>query len=126
MAGTIPYMAPELLRGAPANVRSDLYAAGAVLYEMAAGRRLFRECSGTVLISAILEKNPVPPRTYNRRISAGLERIILRALDKEPQRRYQSSRELHNDLARLGTRLPSVAQRGYRLWTLLLDRVLPD
>jgi Tol biopolymer transport system component len=97
--GTIPYMAPEQLRGEPADSRIDLYAAGAVLYEMATGRRVFEE-SGAVLVDAILNREPVPPSAVNPRIPSPLNEAILKALDKEPNRRYQSARELAIDLER--------------------------
>jgi serine/threonine protein kinase len=83
LAGTLPYMAPEQLRGEKADARSDIFAAGAVLYEMASGRRPFPQSHGPPLIDAILNKTPEPPSAVNRRVSLGLETIILKALDKE-------------------------------------------
>src|SRR6185295_7038773 len=94
IAGTLPYMSPEQLRGLPADTRSDVYAAGAVLYEMATSRRPFPQSQHAELIGAILHEPPVPPRTRNRRLSAGLDRVVMKALDKEPLHRYQSAREL--------------------------------
>ena len=99
--GTLPYMAPEQVRGA-VDARVDIYAAGAVLYELATGEGLFPGTSGLELLDAILHRNVVPPRSVNPRISPALERIIVKALDKDPERRYQSARELGVDLARLG------------------------
>lgn len=103
VAGTLPYMAPEQLRGGQTDRRADLYALGAVLYEMATGRKAFHEESAPRLIDAILHEPPVPPRYVNPRISAELERIILKCLDKEPENRYQSARELGIDLRRVRT-----------------------
>jgi tetratricopeptide (TPR) repeat protein/tRNA A-37 threonylcarbamoyl transferase component Bud32 len=100
-AGTLPYMSPEQLRGEPGDARSDIWGAGAVLYEVCTAQRPFPENRSTMLIDAILNKQPAPPRTVNPRISAGLEQIILKALDKEPSRRYQSAREMRVDLERL-------------------------
>src|SRR5580700_6218279 len=94
ISGTVPYMAPEQLRGEAADVRSDIYSAGAVLYEIAAGRRPFPHTQGPQLIGAILYEPPPPPRAVNPQISAGLERGILKALDKSPSLRYQSAAEL--------------------------------
>ena len=102
--GTLPYMAPEQLRGETTDARSDIWSAGAVLYEMATGRRPFPESHGPLLINSILNHEPEPPRKLNREISPGLENVILKALDKDPQHRYQSVRELGIDLERLTTR----------------------
>ena len=99
--GTLPYMAPEQLRGQRADRRTDIYAAGAVLYEMATGKRPHHQTSGPQLISAILE-SPLPvPSSHNPQITAALESIIVKALDKDPDRRYQSARELQIDLDRV-------------------------
>ena len=100
-AGTLPYMAPEQLRGEQVDARSDIYAAGAVLYEMATGQRPFPETQGPRLIDAILNRAPQPPSGLNRRVSPVLENIILKALEKEPENRYQSVKELAVDLRRL-------------------------
>jgi eukaryotic-like serine/threonine-protein kinase len=94
ISGTIPYMSPEQLRGQPADVRCDLYAAGAVLYEMAAGRRAFPQLRAPEIMTAILLRAPEPPSKHNREISPALDAIVLKALDKEPARRYQTAREM--------------------------------
>ena len=75
-AGTLPYMAPEQLQGEPADARSDLWAAGAVLYELATGRRPFPQSSAPMLTDAILRQAAVPPRAVNANLSPELERII--------------------------------------------------
>jgi serine/threonine protein kinase len=93
VSGTVPYMSPEQLRGLPVDARSDLYAVGAVLYEMATGQRPFPQTQGAQLIGAILQP-PSPPRALNGQVSAGLESIILKSLEKDPSQRYQSSGEL--------------------------------
>jgi serine/threonine-protein kinase len=114
--GTLPYMAPEQLRGEKADARSDIWSAGAVLFEMAAGRRPFAESNGPLLINAILNRDPEAPSKLNRQISPGLESVILKALDKDPQHRYQSVRELCIDLERLTTGvspLTSSPSRGF-------------
>ena len=110
VAGTLPYMAPEQLRGEQVDARSDIYATGAVLYEMATGQRPFPETHGPRLTDAILHQAPRLPSGLNRRVSPVLENIILKALDKEPERRYQSAKELLVDLRRLG--VPSTAVRA--------------
>ena len=101
MVGTLPYMAPEQLRGEGADSRSDIWAAGAVLYEMATGQRAFPEANPALLCNAILMKDPEPPSSLNPKVSPGLENVILKALAKEPGHRYQTARELGVDLDRI-------------------------
>jgi serine/threonine-protein kinase len=99
--GTLPYMAPEQLRAEPTDLRTDIWAAGAVIYEMATGRRPFPQAHGPNLIDAILNHEPPPPRTIHHEVTPALESIILKCLDKDPERRYQSARELRVDLVRM-------------------------
>ncbi len=99
--GTLPYMAPEQLRGRPVDARTDLYALGCVLYEMATGQRPFRAELATELSSDILNKTPASPVRLNPDLPAELERIILKCLEKDPENRYQSAKELMVDLRRL-------------------------
>ncbi len=101
IVGTPAYMSPEQLRGDAVDARTDIYALGCVLYEMATGLPVFREELPTRLVEAILHRPPVAPRARNERISPELERIILKCLEKDPARRYQSARELGVDLQRL-------------------------
>jgi len=100
-AGTLPYMPPEQLKGERVDGRADIYTIGAVLYEMSTGHRAFREELASRLIDAILHQPPVPPRALNPRISAELEILILKCLDKDSDRCYQSAKELLVDLHRL-------------------------
>jgi serine/threonine-protein kinase len=101
--GTLPYMAPEQLRGKPVDSRCDIWAAGAVLYEMATGKRAFPEKESIPLMEAILHEQPRPPRELNKEIAPGLESVILKALDKNPEQRYQSAQDLRVDLLRLAS-----------------------
>jgi serine/threonine-protein kinase len=125
VAGSPPYMAPEQLLGEVVDARSDIYGAGAVLYEMVTGRRPFAESHGPRLVDAVLHAPPVPPRDINPRLSPGLEAIVLKCLDKDPARRYQSARELLVDLERLSipvspvTRPEPRAQRNRTAWASL-------
>jgi len=89
--GTLPYMAPEQLLGKKVDQRVDIYAAGAVLYEMATGQRLYPEFSGGSLQHAILNNTPERPRAVNPEISARLEGVILKALEKRPEQRYPTA-----------------------------------
>ena len=91
LAGTFPYMAPELLEGKASSPRSDLWALGIVLYEMAAGRRPFSGENFFQLSTAIL-KQPPPP--LPQQIPPGLRAVIHRCLEKEPARRYQRASEV--------------------------------
>ena len=100
-AGTLPYMSPEQLRGECVDGRADIYTMGAVLYEMSTGRHAFCEQLASRLIDAILHQPVVTPRALNPRISVELETIILKCLDKDADRRYQSAKELLVDLRRL-------------------------
>ena len=99
--GSPPYMAPEQLLGKPVDARADLYAAGACLYELATGKRPHGDKRGAQLTEAILHEAPVAPRTASGSLSPGLEAAILKALDKDPELRYQTARELLVDLERL-------------------------
>ena len=101
VTGTLPYMSPEQLRGELTDQRSDIWSAGAVLYELVTGRRPFPFSQVPRLIDAIMNKPPEMPSGLNPRISPGLEVAILKCLDKDPERRYQSARELRVDLDRL-------------------------
>jgi eukaryotic-like serine/threonine-protein kinase len=101
VSGTLPYMSPEQLRGEMTDQRSDIWAAGAVLYELATGRRPFPSPQVPLLIDSILNKAPDLPSGLNPKIAPGLEVAILKCLDKDPERRYQSARELRVDLDRL-------------------------
>ena len=101
MAGTLPYMAPEQLSGAKVDSRTDIHGAGSVLYEMATGQRPFGDVERSQLVSAILRQPPQPPTALNPRLSPDLARIITKCLEKEPENRYQSAKELAVDLRRL-------------------------
>ncbi len=100
LVGTLPYMAPEQLEGRAVDQRTDIHALGAVLYEMATGRRVFPEESPSQIIQAVLLRKPELPASLGGGVSDGLKRIILRCLEKNPADRYASARELVADLTR--------------------------
>ena len=112
LSGTLPYMAPEQLRGYPTDTRSDTWAAGVVLYEMAAGHRPFAETQLAQLIETILHTSPRPPSTS----SIELKRIISKCLERDPKNRYASAKELASDLQRL-------QPGGSTAWVRTVDRV---
>jgi pimeloyl-ACP methyl ester carboxylesterase len=98
VVGTLPYMAPETLRGEPADPRTDLWALGAVVYEMAVGTPPFQGRTPYELSSAILQQSPKP---LPQGVSQGLQAIIQRCLAKQREARYSSAAELHRDLEAL-------------------------
>jgi serine/threonine protein kinase len=118
LTGTLPYMAPEQLRGESADARTDIWAAGAVLYEMATAHRPFEEKVPTALAGDIIHKAPPPPRRLRSELSPKLEAVILKCLEKEQAKRYQSARELRSDLERLGTGVTPIAARR-PLWPII-------
>lgn len=119
IAGTLAYMAPEQLRGSPLDARSDLYSAGCVLYEIATGRHPVAATTAPLIIDSILNKSPEKPRLLVPEISPGLEYIILKSLERDPARRYQSAKEMAADLRRVSTLTASVpvAAPATRAWS---------
>jgi eukaryotic-like serine/threonine-protein kinase len=118
MAGTVPYMAPEQLLGGEIDARTDIHAAGSVLYEMATGQRPFPG-SGPSLVEEILHKQPVSPLKLNHKLSAGFEAIVAKCLEKDPGLRYQSAREIAVDLQRLTATSSAIVlepRKRRRLW----------
>jgi serine/threonine protein kinase/Flp pilus assembly protein TadD len=99
--GTIAYMSPEQARGEELDARTDLFSFGAVLYEMVAGRMAFPGSSAAVIHDAILNRAPTPLERLNPELSAKLERIINKAIEKDRKMRYQSAAEICADLQRL-------------------------
>jgi non-specific serine/threonine protein kinase len=114
MAGTLPYLAPERLHGGGIDIRTDIYAVGAVLYELASGRRLFGNARGSELWSAILTREPDAPRACNPRIAEPLDAVIRTALAKDPMQRQQSADQLLRDLERLDGTTAQAQPRGQR------------
>jgi eukaryotic-like serine/threonine-protein kinase len=99
--GTVAYMSPEQVRGEALDARSDLFSFGLVLYEMATGRQAFSGNTSGVIFVGILERDPVPPMRIVPDIPIDLERIITKALEKDPKLRYQHASDLRSDLQRL-------------------------
>ncbi len=111
-AGTLPYMAPEQVRGEAIDARTDVYAAGAVMYELATGRPLFPGARGAELVSAILSQTPAKPKAINPQLSDSLEHVILSALSKDRTTRLSSSADLQKALTQVGP--PQRAEAGAR------------
>lgn len=111
--GTPSYMSPEqCVESSKVDARSDVYALGAILYEILAGRKPFESQSATALMAEILNKLPDPPSKLTHNVDHRLEAICLKALSKDPGKRYQSAKDFADDLglARLGQRVS--AQRS--------------
>jgi len=99
--GTMGYMSPEQVRGKPADFRSDIFAFGAILYEMLSGQRAFHGDTAADTISAILTKEPPDLSATNRDVHPGLDRIVRHCLEKNPEERFHSAHDLAFDLEAL-------------------------
>src|ERR1700722_4588826 len=99
--GTVGYMAPEQVRGKAADARSDIFAFGAILYEMLSGKRAFHGDSPVDTMSAILKEDPPDLAETNRNVSPALERIVRHCLEKNPAERFQSARDVGFNLEAL-------------------------
>ena len=98
VVGTLPYMSPERLRGTGAGSRGDIFAFGAVLYEMLAGRRAFQGQSNVDTMAAVESEEPRPLKEFVRDVPDDLEHIIRRCLRKHPEERYSSMLEIEQEL----------------------------
>jgi len=122
--GTASYMAPEQVRGLPADPRTDIFAFGAVLYEMLSGRSAFRRDTPAETMTAVLREDPPELSGAAQPVSPGLERIIRRCLEKNPEQRFQSARDLSFALGALSgsdaTGTAKIAQQAPRMQPALL------
>jgi eukaryotic-like serine/threonine-protein kinase len=114
-----PYLAPEQVAGRGADHRSDVFAIGALLYEMATGTRAFTGDALPEIVTAITTRVPAAPRSLNPALPPGLEGIVERALEKDPERRYQTAGDLLDDLRAVRNALaipepPAPAPQGSR------------
>jgi serine/threonine protein kinase len=98
IVGTMQYMAPEQLEGKEADERSDIFAFGAVLYEMSTGKRAFEGTSNATLIAAIMEREPVSISVITPYTPPLFERLVKKCLSKDPQKRWQSAADLTDEL----------------------------
>ena len=128
VTGTLPYMSPEQLRGENLDARSDIYAFGVVLYEIATRQRLYSSSLHARLVDEILNRPASPPSSINGKLSAKADDIILKCLAKDPEDRYQTAKEIAVDLRHLNTEATSgtvsagisSVRTGRKAWLWLL------
>ena len=101
VVGTAQYLSPEQARGEPVDARSDVYAAGCVLYELIAGEPPFTGDSPVAVAYQHVREDPAPPSHQNPEISPALDAVVLKAMSKNPANRYQSAAEMRSDLVRV-------------------------
>jgi Tol biopolymer transport system component/predicted Ser/Thr protein kinase len=124
IVGTFQYMAPEQLEGAEADARTDIFALGAVLYEMATGRRAFEGKTRTSLIAAIVDREPQPMSSIQPLTPPAFERLVKICLAKEPDERWQTAHDVLLQLrwiaeggSQAGVAAPVIRHRKHREWT---------
>jgi Tol biopolymer transport system component len=132
--GTLPYMAPEQLAGKEADARSDLFGFGAIVYEMATGRRAFEGTSAATVTGAVLHTSPPPVSSLQPLTPAALDRIVARCLAKDPDDRWQTARDVLLELKWIDESLKSghatgpartaVVWRARAAWTVAGAAVL--
>jgi eukaryotic-like serine/threonine-protein kinase len=123
--GTIQYMAPEQIEGKEADARSDLFALGAVLYEMSTGKRPFEGKSQLSLASAILEKEPESMRTFKPLTPAAFEHVVSSCLAKNPENRFQNARDVRLELEWIAKDLPQLTEQRPAHTAKPLSQILP-
>src|ERR1035441_4711556 len=120
--GTAGYMSPEQVRGVTLDARSDIFSFGAILYEMLSGKRAFHRDTAADTMSAILKEDPPDLSETNRNISPALERILQHCLEKNPEQRFHSARDVAFDLESLSNqsgsapRLRAVTDQRRSYW----------
>lgn len=112
IVGTLPYMAPEQLRGDEVDERADLYAVGALLFELATGRPPFCEHGIVAMIDAVLHAEPPRPSSLNAGIDPDTDDLLMTALAKAASRRFQSAPEMLDALLETSTAQRALAWRG--------------
>ncbi|HXI02124.1 MAG TPA: protein kinase, partial [Candidatus Saccharimonadales bacterium] len=130
--GTVGYMSPEQVRGQPADHRSDIFSFGTILYEMLSGRRPFQGDSAVEVMNAVLKEDPPEIETSGAILPPGFARVVRRCMEKSPEQRFQSAKDLAFNLESLSgdsvTQLPLVAEaapkRQSRAGAILLVAVL--
>jgi eukaryotic-like serine/threonine-protein kinase len=120
--GTVGYMSPEQVRGQPTDQRTDIFALGAILYEMLSGKRAFKRDSSVETLNAILKEEPEDLQESTPSLSPGLDRVVRHCLEKNPAQRFQSASDIAFDLETLtsqsgiSTRLRAVTDQRRSYW----------
>jgi Tol biopolymer transport system component/predicted Ser/Thr protein kinase len=123
--GTVSYMSPEQAAGKPVDARSDIFSFGSVLYEMLTGRRAFEGETKVSTLAAVIATDPAPPQTSRGPLPPEVERVVMRALRKDPQRRWQTMADLKvalqdlkddSESGRLTAALPAPSRPPRRTW----------
>ena len=128
IVGTLRYMAPERFEG-EADARSDLYSLGLTLYEMCTLRHAFDQSNRVRLVEQVTQRTPTRPRKIDDRIPRDLETIILKSIEREPSRRYQSAQQLAEDLQLFLSDRPVLARRASlleRCWRVCRRNPVPS
>ncbi len=130
IVGTLQYLSPEQLQGREADARSDIFAFGAVLYEMITGKRAFQGKSQTSVVSAILEKDPEPITASQPLASPALDHVIRTCLAKDPDERFQTAHDVKLQLKWIAAGAPQLAMpairsnRERRIWIFAVAALL--
>jgi eukaryotic-like serine/threonine-protein kinase len=129
VVGTFQYMAPEQVEGKEADARSDIFALGAVLYEMLTGKRAFEGKTATSAMAAVLERNPVPVSSLQPMATGALDHLVQQCLAKDPEKRWQSAADAGLELRWIatggsGANAPQISApgrnwRGHFMWAAL-------
>ena len=115
--GTLPYMSPEQVEGHDADARSDIFAFGVVLYELIAGTRPFTGKTQANLVASILKEEPRPLFEMQPRTPRGLAEVVRTCLEKDPEKRWQSARDVRHALRWMAAQPPpSIPARSVRVW----------
>jgi len=122
VVGTFQYMAPEVLQGAEADARSDVFSLGCVLYEMVTGRKAFEGKSQLSVLTAILEKDPDPIQHLQPASPAALDHVVRTCLEKNPEERFQTAQDIKLELKWIAasgseSKAPTVSRRVWLPWT---------
>ena len=117
LLGTLPYMSPEQVEGHDADARSDIFAFGVVLYELIAGTRPFTGKTQANLVASILKEEPRPLFEIDPRTPRGLAEVVRTCLEKDPEKRWQSARDVRHALRSMAAESPpSSPARSVRMW----------
>ena len=120
--GTVGYMSPEQVRGQPTDHRTDIFALGAILYEMLTGKRAFKRDSSVETLNAILKEEPAELQEVSPNLAPGLDRVVHHCLEKNPAQRFQSASDVAFDLETIsnqsgtGSRLRAVTDQRRSYW----------